>query len=110
VDVRLAAQLKDRMAPDDTLFVFARALNGPPMPLAVKRMRARDLPASVTLDDSMAMMPQMRMSNFDQIVVGARVSKSGNAVPQSGDLEGEVSPIVPGQTETVEVLIDTVRP
>jgi cytochrome c-type biogenesis protein CcmH len=110
VDVRLAAELKDRMAPDDTLFVFARALNGPPMPLAVKRMRAQDLPASVSLDDSMAMMPQMRMSNFDQIVVGARVSKSGNAVPQGGDLEGEVSPIVPGQTETVEVLIDTVRP
>ena len=79
-------------------------------PLAETRLQAKDLPASVTLDDSMAMMPQMRLSNFDQVVVGARISRSGNATPQSGDLQGEVKPVTPGQPETVTVVIDSVRP
>lgn len=110
VQVSLAEQLQGKFSPDDTLFVFARALKGPPMPLAVKRLQAKDLPASLTLDDSMAMMEQMRLSNFAQVVVGARISKSGNAVPQSGDLQGEVQPVTPGQDQTVAVVIDNIRP
>ena len=110
VEVSLAAGLQAKPAPEDTLFIFARALSGPPMPLAATRLQAKDLPASITLDDSMAMMPQMRLSNFDQVVVGARISRSGNATPQSGDLEGEVKPVTPGQGETVAVVIDGVRP
>lgn len=110
VQVSLSEELQGRFSPDDTLFVFARALEGPPMPLAVKRLQAKDLPTSLTLDDSMAMMEQMRVSNFAQVVVGARISKSGNAVPQSGDLQGEVQPVTPGQELTVAVVIDSVRP
>ncbi len=110
VEVSLAAELQTKPAPEDTLFIFARALSGPPMPLAAARLQAKDLPASITLDDSMAMMPQMRLSNFDQVVVGARISRSGNATPQSGDLQGEVTPVTPGQTESVAVVIDSVRP
>ena len=110
VEVSLAAELQANSAPEDTLFIFARALSGPPMPLAATRLQAKDLPASITLDDSMAMMPQMRLSNFDQVVVGARISRSGNATPQSGDLQGEVKPVTPGQGETVAVVIDGVRP
>jgi cytochrome c-type biogenesis protein CcmH len=110
VQVQLDPELQGRFSPDDTLFVFARATAGPPMPLAVQRLTAADLPVSLTLDDSMAMMPQMRLSNFDQVVIGARISKSGNAIPQSGDLQGEVQPVTPGQEATVDVLIDSIRP
>lgn len=110
VQVSLADDLRGTFSPDDTLFVFARALNGPPMPLAVKRLQAKDLPVSLTLDDSMAMMPQMRLSNFDQVLVGARISKSGNANPQGGDLHGEIQPVTPGQEQTVAIVIDGIRP
>jgi cytochrome c-type biogenesis protein CcmH len=110
VQVQIADDLTARITPQDTVFVFARALNGPPMPLAVQRRQAKDLPFGLTLDDSMAMMPQMSLSAFPEVVVGARVSASGNATPQSGDLEGEVQPVRPGQGEPVMVVIDSVRP
>jgi cytochrome c-type biogenesis protein CcmH len=105
--VRLAPQLKDRVSPDDTLFIFARAAEGPPMPLAVLRKRARDLPASFALDDSMAMTPQMKLSSFARVVVGARVSKTGNATPQPGDLQG-LSAVVDNKAGNVAVVIDGV--
>ena len=110
VQVTIGADMQGRFSPGDTLFVFARALSGPPMPLAVQRLKARDLPITLTLDDRMAMTPQMRLSNFPQVVVGARITRSGNAIPQSGDLEGEVKPVTPGQPEPVQVLIDRVHP
>jgi cytochrome c-type biogenesis protein CcmH len=105
--VRIAPQLKDRIAPDDTVFIFARAADGPPMPLAVVRKRARDLPAAFSLDDSMAMTPQMKLSSFERIVVGARVSRSGNATPQPGDLQGASAPVA-NRAEGVSVVIDGV--
>jgi cytochrome c-type biogenesis protein CcmH len=105
--VRIAPQLRDRVAPDDTLFIFARAAEGPPLPLAVLRKRARDLPASFALDDSMAMTPQMKLSSFARVVVGARVSKSGNATPQPGDLQG-ASGVVDNKAGNVTVVIDAV--
>ncbi|WP_295886841.1 c-type cytochrome biogenesis protein CcmI [uncultured Thiohalocapsa sp.] len=110
VSVSLAPALAGRMPPGTTVFVFARAAAGPPMPLAVQRLTLADLPARVRLDDSMAMMPQMRLSAFPQVVVGARVSPSGQAMPQPGDLEGETGPVAPADAGAVSVTIDRVRP
>lgn len=110
VAVTLDPTIAEKAAPDDTVFVFARASAGPPMPLAVQRLQVKDLPKTVTLDDSMAMMPAMRLSAFDQVVVGARVSKSGNAMPQTGDLFGETGPLAAKETDETKVLIDRIKP
>ncbi|MGH8172484.1 MAG: c-type cytochrome biogenesis protein CcmI/CycH, partial [Rhodanobacteraceae bacterium] len=91
-------------------FVFARAASGPPMPLAVQRLKAAQLPITVTLDDSMSMMPAMTLSKFAQVVVGARVSKSGNATPQSGDLQALSPAIENTRTTPVEISIADVVP
>jgi len=109
VSVSLSPELADGMPPETAVFVFARAASGPPMPLAVQRLTLADLPASVRLDDSMAMMPQMRLSAFPQVVVGARVSPSGLAMPQPGDLEGSTGPMSSTGAGTVSVTIDHVR-
>ncbi len=105
--VRIAPELKGKIAPDDSLFIFARAADGPPMPLAVLRVRARDLPVSFALDDSMAMAPSMRLSGFERVVVSARVSKSAGAAPQPGDLQGSSAPVA-SDAAGVTVVIDTV--
>jgi cytochrome c-type biogenesis protein CcmH len=110
VAVNLDPSLAAKAAPGDTVFVYARAASGPPMPLAAQRLRVSDLPATVTLDDSMAVMPAMRLSTFPQVVVGARVSKSGQAMPQSGDLEGQSDPVAVAETPQVSVTIDRTRP
>ncbi len=110
VSVSLAPELAERLPPNTTVFVFARAAAGPPMPLAVQRLTVADLPATVRLDDSMAMMPQMRLSAFPQVVAGARVSPSGQAMPQPGDLEGETGPVDGSTGAAVSVTINRVRP
>ena len=107
--VSLSAALKNRVGPDDTVFVFARAADGPRMPLAVVRKRVKDLPADFRLDDSMAMTPELKLSAFERVVVSARVSRSGSATPQSGDLQGESAPVAPGAAR-VTVVIDRVLP
>jgi cytochrome c-type biogenesis protein CcmH len=104
--VTLAPQFAGKVAPGDTVFIFARAAEGPRMPLAILRKRGSDLPAEFTLDDSMAMAPQMKLSAFPQVVIGARVSKSANANPQPGDLQG-LSPAVKVGAKSVAVTIDT---
>ena len=106
-EVRLADAVKARAAPEDTLFVVARAADGPRMPLAVVRRQVKDLPLTFTLDDSMAMAPQMRLSGFSNVIVTARVSKSGEATPRSGDLEGTSAPVRPGASG-VAITIDSV--
>jgi len=109
VRVSLAPALAAQVQPGDTLFVFARAAEGPRMPLAIARRSAAELPLELTLDDAMAMTPQMRLSAFERIVVGARISRSGNATPQSGDLEGQSAPLAAG-AEPVGIVIDSARP
>jgi cytochrome c-type biogenesis protein CcmH len=96
--VELSAALAAKASPEDTVFIFARPAEGSRMPLAILKKRVRDLPADFTLDDSMAMSPAARLSGAAAVVVGARVSKSGQAMPQPGDLEGQSTSIAPGAT------------
>ncbi len=110
VTVTLSPELAQKANPNDLVFIYAKAVSGPPMPLAAARKQVRDLPLTIRLDDSMAMMPQMKISGFKQVAVGARVSLSGSPTAQSGDLEGEVRPVEPGQSEAVNVVIDKVHP
>jgi cytochrome c-type biogenesis protein CcmH len=105
--VRIAPTLKGKFGPEDTVFIYARAAEGPPMPLAVQRVKARELPVSFALDDAMAMAPGMTISAHARVVVTARVSKSGGATPQPGDLQG-ASAAVANDASGVEVTIDTV--
>jgi cytochrome c-type biogenesis protein CcmH len=105
--VRISPQLKGQFGPEDTVFIYARAAEGPRMPLAVLRRQARELPAEFALDDSMAMAPGMTLSAHPRIVVTARVSKSGGATPQAGDLQGASEP-VPNDASGVDVTIDAV--
>ena len=107
--VTLSAALKGKTSPTDTLFVLARAAQGPKMPLAIMRKQVRDLPLEFSLDDGMAMMPQMKLSNFDEVVIVARISKSGNAMPESGDLQGTSKPLKPGR-DGLKISIDTFVP
>jgi len=87
VTVELTPALRAQLAPADALFVFARAENGPPMPLAAVRQPARDFPAQVTLDDQQAVTPALTLSAFPQVVVGARIARGGGASVQAGDWE-----------------------
>lgn len=110
VRVALAEELREQVDQNTTLFVFARAAEGPPMPLAVHRGSARELPLTVTLDDSMAMMPNMLLSSFPSVIVGARLSSNGQPQGQSGDLEGYSGVIEIDDRDVVDVLIDTLKP
>ena len=107
--VKLAPELAAKVAPTDTVFIFARAADGPRMPLAIMRKQARELPVTFTLDDSMAMTPDTRLSNFPRVVVGARISKAANATPQPGDLQGASSPVTGGATGITVVIDSEVR-
>ncbi|MEO8936259.1 MAG: c-type cytochrome biogenesis protein CcmI [Burkholderiaceae bacterium] len=99
LDPALAAQA----SPNDTVFVLARPESGR-MPLAVFRATVKDLPLKFRLDDSMAMTPTMKISDMKQVIVAARISKSGNAITQPGDLAGEVGPVAPGTKEIAVVI------
>ena len=109
VAVQLAPELATqvRARADDVVFVFARARTGPPMPLAVQRVRAGELPLRVTLDDTMAMAAGMSLSRFSDYEVVARISKSGNATAASGDLFGSAYAVA---GDTVTVVIQQVVP
>jgi cytochrome c-type biogenesis protein CcmH len=107
--VSLSAALAAQASPTDTVFIFARAASGPKMPLAILRVQVKELPKTFSLDDSMAMAPTMKLSNFPEVVVSARVSKSGNATPQSGDLSGTIGPIS-SSSQQIKLQIDTVVP
>jgi len=108
-EVRLSPEMAARVAAGDTLFIFARAAEGPRMPLAIVRRPVGDWPAAFALDDSMAMAPNLRLSGFGQVVVSARISRSGNATPQPGDLTGQSAPVAPG-AQGLRLVIDQVQP
>ncbi|HEV2220374.1 MAG TPA: c-type cytochrome biogenesis protein CcmI [Casimicrobiaceae bacterium] len=105
--VSLGPALKDRVAPAETLYIFARAVDGPRMPLAVLKERAGSLPKSFALDDSMAMSPTARLSTARKVIVEARISKSGSATSSPGDLRGASAPVEPG-ARGVDIVIDEV--
>jgi len=110
VNVTLAPSMQAKVDGDEAVFVFARAVNGPPMPLAVVRKTVAELPLTVTLDDSQAMTPQFKLSGFERVTVGARISSSGQPIAQPGDLEGRSEPLPTDTAETVQVTIDRVVP
>lgn len=107
--VELDPKITARVAPDDAVFVLARAVDGPRMPLAVQRFRAAELPRAFRLDDSMSMAPGMAISTAPRVIVEARVSKSGNAITQSGDLRGVSAPIAPGASD-LRIVIGEIVP
>lgn len=96
--VELDPSLRADVADTDTVFIYARAAQGPRFPLAVLRKQVKDLPTNFTLDDSMAMMPEAKLSSVPMVIVGARISKTGSATPAAGDLEGATEPVAPGAT------------
>lgn len=104
--VELAPTLRAKAAPDETVFIFARAVNGPRIPLAVKRATVADLPLDFSLDDSMAMQPGHGISSAAELSIEVRISKSGQAMPQPGDLIGISTPVKPGAKD-IHVVIDT---
>jgi cytochrome c-type biogenesis protein CcmI len=106
VKVALNPKFKDQVGPKDTVFVFAKAAQGSSMPLAIMRLTASQLPASVTLTDGMGMVPTLTLSQVPQIVLGARISKSGNAMAQPGDLQTLSAAMTTAQTEPVQLTID----
>ncbi len=107
--VTLSPELASKASPEDTLYIFAQATSGPKMPLAILKIQAKELPLKFSLDDSLAMAPMMKLSNFSEVIVGARISKSGNAMPQSGDLEGFSQPVKVGAKD-IRIRIDKVVP
>ncbi len=109
--VTLAAAIARQAGPDDTVFIFARDAQGNSrMPLAILRKQVRDLPLQYTLDDSLAMSPAAKLSGARQVVVEARVSKSGEALPQPGDLRGLSSPVAPGTAAVNVEIRETIKP
>jgi len=105
--VTLDPKLQQRVAATDTLFIFARAVNGPRMPLAVARTAVGAFPRAFRLDDSMAMAPGATLSNAGDVIVEARISKNGSATPAPGDLEGRSGVVKPG-ARGVAIAIDNV--
>ena len=108
VRVELAAALKDKVKPDDTVFIFARASNGPPMPLAAKRVTVAQLPLEVELSDADAMMPQMKLSDFAEVQLVARVSRAGK--PTQGEWIGKGAPLATSTQATQQLIIDSPDP
>ncbi len=106
VNVSITPELLTQAQSDQTIFIYAQALTGPPMPIAVVRKKVSELPVVVTLDDSMAMMPTRKLSSFDQVRIAARISQSGSAMPATGDLQGKVEPVSTATSTSVSVVID----
>ena len=105
VKVSLAPELAGKVRPDDSLFVFARAASGPPMPLAAKRLKVSDLPVEVSLSDADAMMPQLKLSNFAEIQLVARISRAGS--PMAGEWIGQSGVLKTAEAGAQALVIDT---
>jgi cytochrome c-type biogenesis protein CcmH len=107
VQVSLAPELQKSASPKDTVFIYAQALSGPKMPLAIVRKQVSELPLTVTLTDAMAMMPTMKLSNFEQVKLLARISKSGDAMQQPGDLIGVIEQVALTDKEPHKIVINS---
>jgi cytochrome c-type biogenesis protein CcmH len=107
VQVSLAPKLQKATAAEDTVFIYAQALSGPKMPLAIVRKHVSDLPLVVSLNDSMAMMPNMKLSNFASVKLLARISKSGNAMTQPNDLIGIIEQVDLTDKSIHKIIINT---
>jgi cytochrome c-type biogenesis protein CcmH len=107
--VTLSAEMKAKVGPNDAVYVFARPADGSKMPIAITRAQVKDLPLQFTLDDSTSMSKDIKISGFQEVIVAARVSKSGSAMPASGDLEGITKPVKVGSSG-LAVTIDRVLP
>ena len=108
-NIKLDPKLAKQAKPEDTVFIFARAAKGPRMPLAVLRTKVSELPMKYRLDESMAMQPGMDLSHFDKVVVVARISASGDAMPKSGDFEGTSKTVNVGKDQA-DITINKVLP
>jgi len=104
VTVDLADSIRGQVPEQADLFILAKAETGPPMPLAVKRLTNNTWPVTVVLDDSMAMMPALKMSNFEKIIITARISKSGVGNTKPGDIQGD-SGVIEVNAKKAQVLI-----
>lgn len=104
--VEIDPKLRAEVGPGDTLFVFARAVDGPKMPVAMMRKKVSDLPLQFSLDDSMSMTPQFKLSSVGKVIIGARVSRSGDALARAGDFEGLSQAVAVG-AGNVKVVINT---
>jgi cytochrome c-type biogenesis protein CcmH len=107
--VSLAPALAGKASPDDTVFIFARAAEGSRAPIAIVRKQVKDLPFTFRLDDSLAMSPASLISTAGRVLVGARVSKSGQAMPQPGDLDGLTAPTAVGSSGVSVVIANEVK-
>ena len=109
VTVSLDDALKDKVSDQDVVFIYAKAMSGSPMPLAAVRKTVASLPITVTLNDAMAMMPAMKLSSFDKVKIGAKISKSGVAGLAAGDLFAEITNIDVKSAAQVSVAINKIR-
>ncbi|THD07489.1 tetratricopeptide repeat protein [Rhodanobacter lindaniclasticus] len=109
VNVTLAPALQAKLAKGDVLYVYARAPDGPPMPLAVARIEPVKLPATVILNDAMAMTPAYKLSSVARVFVGARISHDGQPTAAPGDLEGDAGVVQVARKTPVAITIDKVR-
>ncbi|MBK1647333.1 c-type cytochrome biogenesis protein CcmI [Rhabdochromatium marinum] len=111
VNVAVAPEFAESIDPSTAVFIYAKAAAGPPMPLAAQRVTLGDLPMTVTLDDSLAINPALKLSSFPTVIVGARISASGQAMPMPGDPQGETGPLNTERASApIQVLIDQRRP
>lgn len=106
IKVSLSPALKDKVRANDILFVYAHAASGSPMPLAIKRIKASQLPITVTLTNAMSMAPGHDLSSAGKVTLTARISRSGKATPQPGDLEGNAGPLSVNGHTSATIVID----
>ena len=110
VTINVSDEALESSSTDQVVFVYATATDGPPMPLAVSRISVSDLPATIVLDNSMAMIPTMTLAAFDSVTVGARISTTGNAIAQTGDWFSETGDVNPAETSEITLTIDEQNP
>lgn len=105
VTISISAELAAKASPEDTIFIFARATEGPKVPLAATKVSAKSFPITVTLDDSSGMGGDVKLSDAANVEVIAVLSKQGNIKPQTGDIQGKISKVAVG--DTANLVLDT---